>query len=195
VILIPLLFAVAGHDFYIARALIPAWAPLVVVLAAACTAAGARLPGPALAVVTAASFVLAQVRIDQNAQYQRPDWRGVAAALGGPGRDRAIVVDDGALATDPLKIYLPGIPWSAGGDRPVAIGEIDTVGDALGAQTISLRDPATVLSRRVVSGFLVQRFALQHRVIVAAAAAPARASGLIDPPPPAPAVLVQRAAG
>ncbi len=45
VVLVPLLIAVAGHDFYIDRAVIPAWIPLAVVIGAACTTAPGQDPG------------------------------------------------------------------------------------------------------------------------------------------------------
>ena len=38
VLLVPLLLALSGHDDYIARALMPAWLPLAIVVGAACTA-------------------------------------------------------------------------------------------------------------------------------------------------------------
>src|ERR1700759_3533523 len=47
VLVIPLLLALAGHDDYIARGLMPAWPPLAIVVAAACAAPGAKLPGAA----------------------------------------------------------------------------------------------------------------------------------------------------
>ena len=39
---VPLGLAVAGRDYYIARALIPAWVPLAVVIGAACSIPAAR---------------------------------------------------------------------------------------------------------------------------------------------------------
>ncbi len=48
VLLIPLVAALAGQDYYIPRALTPAWIPLAVLIGAACTTRRARLPGAAL---------------------------------------------------------------------------------------------------------------------------------------------------
>ena len=118
VLLLPLLLALLGEDYYIPRALMPAWIPLAVVVGAACTAPRARVAGAILAAILLASFVYAQVRISDNPQYQRPNWRGVARALGTAGGPRAIVAYDGSAATDPLAIYLPGVPWTAVRQRP-----------------------------------------------------------------------------
>ena len=62
VLIVPLLLALVGHDDYIARGLMPAWPPLAIVIAAACTTRGAQIPGAALVVVLVASFVWAEVR-------------------------------------------------------------------------------------------------------------------------------------
>ena len=50
VLLVPLVLALLGEDYYIPRALMPAWIPLAVVVAAACTAPRARAAGAVLAV-------------------------------------------------------------------------------------------------------------------------------------------------
>ncbi len=71
VLLLPLGLALAGHDDYIARGLMPAWPPLAIVIAAACTARTARAAGAVLAVVLLAAFVWAGVKIDIDAAYQR----------------------------------------------------------------------------------------------------------------------------
>ena len=107
VLIVPLLLALTGHDDYIARGLLPAWAPLAITIAAACTAARARRAGAVLAVVVLAMFIYAGVRIDRDPQLQKVNWRGVAAALGPARRPRAIVAYDGMFATAPLSLYLP----------------------------------------------------------------------------------------
>jgi uncharacterized membrane protein len=192
VLLIPLLFALVGHDFYIARALMPAWIPLAVLTGAACTASRARALGGLLAAALLISFVLAQIRVSDNAQYQRPDWRGVAAALGKPTAARAIVVYNAQLATDPLQFYLAGVGWNRRPTDNVAVGELDVVASAFDA----LRNPAPtgvrLLSKKIVAGYLVARFALSSPLSASATRIGARATGLLSTPPPAPAVLVQR---
>jgi uncharacterized membrane protein len=191
VLLIPLLFALAGHDFYIARALMPAWIPLAVVVGAACTASRARAAGAALAAVLAVSFVLASIRIGNNAQYQRPNWRAVASALGTPTGPRAIVVYDAQLATDPLELYLRGVHWGGAAASTARVAEVDVVGspfDTPGPR----RAGASMISRRIVAGYLVERFRLAQPQALSTPQIAARAGTLLGPAPAAPAVLVQR---
>ncbi len=194
VLLIPLLLAVARHDFYIARALMPAWIPLAVVVGAACTASRARVPGAAVAAVVGTAFVVALVRIGDHPQYQRPDWRGVAAALGRPSGPRGIVVYNGQLAIDPLAFYLRGIPWNGTPAAPVAVHEIDVVGSPLDTAVTPAPAGTSMISRRIVAGHLVERFALAQPWTLTPAAIGARAATLLAPAPPAPVVLVQHPA-
>jgi mannosyltransferase len=197
VLLVPLVLAELGHDYYEARALMPGWIPLAVVVGAACTAPRARAAGAALAVVLLAAFVYAGIRIDDNPQYQRPDWRGVAAALGTSSSTRAIVAYDGVFATAPLAIYLPGVPWTGPGQNPqtsqapVTVRELDIVGST--AQTLAKRLPAgtKLVGSRAVNGYLVDRFELTPAWHLTRAEIGARATALLGPAPPGPAVLVQ----
>jgi hypothetical protein len=193
VVVIPLLFALAGHDFYIARALIPAWIPLAVVVGAACTAERARAAGGALAAVLAVSFVAASIRIGDHAQYQRPNWRGVASALGTPAGRRAIVVYDAQLATDPLEFYLRGVPWGGGaGPGAVPVSELAIVGSPFDTQRSRLPAGTSMISRRVVDGYLVVRYRLAQPQALTSTEIATRAGEMLGPVPPAPAVLVQR---
>ena len=64
--------ALLGKDYYIERALIPAWLPLAIVLAAGCTTRRLRVPGALLAAIVLAGFVYGLVRINTDAQYQPP---------------------------------------------------------------------------------------------------------------------------
>jgi hypothetical protein len=193
VLLVPLLFALIGHDFYIARALIPAWIPLAVVIGAACTAPRARVAGAALAVVMLGAFVWAQVKISDHGLYQRPDWRGVAAALGPSGSGpRAIVIYNDSLAIDPLKYYVHGVPWTEPGDAPVNVGEVDVVASSFDSTARRLPAGTRLIGRRDVAGYLVARFALAHPWVAPPAAIGARAGALLSAASPLPAVLIQR---
>jgi hypothetical protein len=198
VILVPLALALAGHDAYIARGLMPGWVPLAIVLAAACTVRGARAAGAVLAVVLMGMFVYAGVRIQSDASFQKPNWRGVAAALGRrPVAQRAVVAYDGIFASAPLSIYLAGVPWSGPGliqtQAPVSVSEVDVVGSV--AQRLSaLPAGVRVISSRAVDGYRVVRFGLARPWTLSPEAIGARASTLLGPSPGGAAVMVQRPA-
>jgi mannosyltransferase len=191
VLLVPLVLALLGEDYYIPRALIPAWIPLAVVVGAACTAPRARAPGAVLAVVLLASFVYAQVKISDHAEYQRPDWRGVARALGPASATRAIVADDGSPATDPLAIYLPGVPWSGAPAGPVTVDEVDVVGRRWQTRASALPAGTRLVGSRTVDDFLVDRFSIGAARQLTQSQITALAGQLLTPPVPGAVVLVQ----
>ncbi len=191
VLLVPLALAVTGTDYYIERALMPAWLPLSIVVAGACTTRRLRVPGGVLASILLAVFAYGVVRIDTKARYQRPDWRGVAQALGPATSRRAIVVYDG-LATDPLMVYLHGVPWTPP-PGPVGAREVDVVGYRW--QTIPAALPPGVrltVSRRV-DGHVVARFSLTDGARLTTGQIADRAPTLLGPAPSGSAVLVQSA--
>jgi mannosyltransferase len=194
VIIVPLVLALLGEDYFIPRALIPAWIPLAVVVGAACTAPRARVAGGVLAAVLLASFVYAPVRIESNAHYQRPDWRGVARALGpAPPGGRAIVAYDGGLASDPLAIYLPRVAWNQGNaDTTAAVGEIDVVGHAWQSIGHPLPANARLIATKQVDDFLVARFAIAPTLRTDRAQIAAAAPKLLGPAPPSGLVLLER---
>ncbi len=200
VLLVPLALALLGHDDYLARGLMPAWIPLAIVIAAACTTRGAPIAGAALAVALLALFVYAGVRIEAHPQqFQKPDWRGVAAALGQPpSSTRAIVAYDGQFAGGPLSVYLPGIPWSGPGrapqgTKPVSVSEVDIVGSP--AQRLSALPPGDRLIRsRVVDGYRVVGIRLRSPWRLSPAGIGVRAERLLGPAPPGISVLIQRPA-
>jgi hypothetical protein len=191
VLVVPLVVALAGEDYYIPRALTPAWIPLAVLIGAACTAGRARLPGAVLALVLLGTFVYAQVRIESHWIYQRPDWRGVAAALGSAPTARAVVLTD-LLGTDPLRFYLPRASWGQRPGSPVAVGEVDVVGNVF-QRAASPPPGARLISRHAVRGYLVVRFALASPWRLTPAGVAARAQSLLVPAAPAADVLVQAA--
>ncbi len=191
VLLLPLLLALLGEDFYIARALMPAWIPLAVVVGAACTVPRVRVPGAILAAILLASFVYAQVRISDNPQYQRPNWRGVARALGTAGGPRAIVAYDGAAASDPLALYLPGVPWTESGSGPVTVREVDVIGHRWQALGDPLPTGVKLIGSRTVDDFLVDRFSVEPARGLTRAQVQAQAGQLLGPPLSGAVVLIQ----
>ena len=164
-------------------------------LGAACTVPRARPAGYALAVVLLAAFVYANVRIGNDAQYQRPDWRGVASALGRATGPRAVVAYDSGFANQPLAIYLRGVPWTQPQDKPVSVDEVDVVGSFYQAPPSPLPAGTRLLSNRTVKGgFRVVRFAVAPTWTGTPAAIGTRASALLGPgAPAAPGVQLQSA--
>jgi mannosyltransferase len=183
----PFAFAQFGQDYFLSRNVIPAFIPVVTVLAAACVAPQARAAGAVLAVALLAVFGITAVDVQTHPYLQRPDWRAVAAALGPASRPRAILAADGATA-DALKIYLPGVSWTWPPGRRVLVSEIDVVGatkrlllatpaerrgelveEKLGEVTHGSTVPrraappgARLLARFRVRNWIVARFALDH---------------------------------
>jgi hypothetical protein len=191
VILVPVLMAALGRDYLIPRYLILAWIPLAVVLAAACSAPRTLPAGAALATLLVASFLYAGALIDSQWQYQRPDWRGVAHALGRPSVPRAIVAYDSGFAAQPLAVYLAGVPWQAPRGQ-VAVREIDVVGSSWQDAPAALPSGVHLISDRAVTGFRVLRFALSGSWLQTPQALGARAGSLLPPAPASVAVLIQR---
>lgn len=199
VLLVPLGLALVGHDDYIARALMPAWPPLAVLLAIACTTSGARIAGGALAAGLLISFVLAQIKISAEPAYQRPDWRGVARALGTAHGTRAIVAYDGSFAIAPLSFYLPGVEWAGPGAAPGAnagpqrISELDVVGHT-GQQLGRVPAGVRLIGAVSVDGYRVYRFALAAPRLASVAAIQSQAVSLLVPAiTPTPPVIFQAA--
>jgi uncharacterized membrane protein len=200
VVLIPLALALVGHDYFETRAMIGAWVPLALVLGAACTTGRLRIPGAILAALLLVLFVWSGIRVNGQTAYQRPDFRGVAAALGKALRPRAIVAYDGTYATAPLALYLHGVSWKGSSEnpqpiawRPVTVREVDVVGDT--AQQVPNRLPAGVrlISARAVPGYLVARFGLTRPWhLTPQTIADDHAPRLLGPAGPGGKVLVQQ---
>lgn len=192
VLLVPLVLAELGRDYLVPRNFAAAWIPLAALLGAACTVPRAKPAGAALAAVLLVSFVYAGVRIGDSPQYQRPDWRGVAAALGTATAPRAILAYDSGFAAQPLAIYLHGVPWSQPPATPVTVREVDVVGSAYQQPPPRLPGGTRLLSSKIVKGgFLVDRFAVAPAWRLTPAGIAARAPTLLGPAGVVPAVLLQ----
>jgi mannosyltransferase len=194
VVLAPLVLALLGADYYLARNLMPAWIPLAVLLGAACTAPRTTVPGAALALVLLGAFVWGQVKISGDPAYQRPDYGGVAGVLARAPNTRAVVAENGTFDSSPLSLYLAGTTRPHDGSQPVTVAEVDIVGAPW--QTPNPRLPAgtRLIASRLVPGYLVERFALAPAWRATATAIGQRAAGLIALPAESPAVLIQRRA-
>jgi mannosyltransferase len=103
---IPLALAVlsASKDYVLARNLLPALVPLLVVVAIGLTVARARRLGAGLAVVLVTYSLGFCIWASASEDLQRPDWSGVADHLGEPRAPRAIVT--WTLGEAPLRYYL-----------------------------------------------------------------------------------------
>jgi mannosyltransferase len=98
--------AIAGADYLLARNLLPAYVPLVVVVACGLGAKRAGAWGAGLATGLCAVLAAFTVYSDARPALRNDDWRGVAESLGPAGEDRLIVAP--FLGDDPLIHYLGG---------------------------------------------------------------------------------------
>lgn len=102
---IPLVLALLpGRDYVLARNLLPALVPLLVVAAIATTLRRARRAGALLAAALAAYSLGFCVWVSLSPAWQRPDWDAVASRLGEAEAPRAIVT--WTLGEAPLRYYL-----------------------------------------------------------------------------------------
>lgn len=128
---LPLLLAIAStsKDFVLARNLLPALVPLLLVAAAGMTLRRARRLGGLLAAALFAYSLAFCVWVQFEPQLQRPDWRAVAAKLGEPEAPRATVL--WALGQAPLRYYLGSGAIEAYPSEQYAwlVREIDLVSD------------------------------------------------------------------
>jgi 4-amino-4-deoxy-L-arabinose transferase-like glycosyltransferase len=152
------LFAAAGgSDYFDARNLLPAFAPLVIVLGAGFGVARAGRAG----LLAAASFCLCSLfytlEIDRLPRLQREDLRH-AAAVAGPLRPDAALVTQRYTANQPLRYYL-GAEFAA--VSPPPLREVILVGSAAAARRAGRLLPRAfrrVGSQAVSYDFTLTRF-------------------------------------
>jgi uncharacterized membrane protein len=103
---IPLLLAIfsASKDYVLARNLLPALVPFLVLVAVALTVERARRLGTAIAAVLVAYSLGFCIYASSSPDLRRPDWHAVADHLGEPDGPRATVT--WALGEAPLRFYL-----------------------------------------------------------------------------------------
>jgi mannosyltransferase len=104
---IPVVLAVAGRDYVLARNLLPAWTPLAVAVAAVLGARRARWMGIGIAVGAMALGIAIILRVAASPELQREDWRAFGRTLA-MDRARVVVVTPG-FETYSLELYRPGL--------------------------------------------------------------------------------------
>jgi hypothetical protein len=150
-VLLSLVAAMIGTDYFNTRNLLESWPALVLVAAMGFGAARAgRLGAVALSALVAISFAsIAGVMTD--ARFQRVDWRGAAQAVGHATVPRAIVADHGAQTSfSPYLSRLSSFPAST------AVQEVDVVAfisRPAGSHTSTF--PARPKTAPALSGFTV----------------------------------------
>jgi 4-amino-4-deoxy-L-arabinose transferase-like glycosyltransferase len=132
------LAALGGKDYVVERNLLPSLVPLVAVVALGLGAGRAHLAGALVAAALCAFWLAFDVYVTQTPNLQRPDYRGVASALGPARVPRAIV--SWRLAGDPLRWYLDdgALRWYGGGE---AVREVDLVGKRIVAASAANLPP------------------------------------------------------
>lgn len=103
---VPLFLAIGpgGKDFVLARNLLPALVPLLLVVAVALTVERARRLGAGIAAVLLAYSLGFCIWASAEPDLQRPDWEAVAERLGEPDGPRATVT--WVIGEAPLRYYL-----------------------------------------------------------------------------------------
>ena len=137
-ILIDLLLVAVGIDNLLTRNVIQLWLPAAVLVAAGLSVRRARIPGLAIAAVLGGVGVAAAVGVAVDRKYQRPDWRGVARALGtrpAAGVPQRAILIQNYRDVLPLSLYMPHLhSWHHTGTdkyshytRSYLISEIDVI--------------------------------------------------------------------
>jgi mannosyltransferase len=101
---LPLLAALVGADYLNSRNVLAALVPLAAALGVAYGASRPRGPGLAMLAALCALSIAIVLAVASDSSYQRPDWRGLARALGRTPYARAIVISP-ATGEAPLRFY------------------------------------------------------------------------------------------
>jgi mannosyltransferase len=121
-LLIPLLLAIGpgGKDFVLARNLLPALFPLLIVVAVALTAERARRVGAVIAAILLAYSLGFCIWAVASPELRKPDWEAVAERLGEPRWPRATVT--WVIGEAPLRYYLEdGATQSKGSEGAIQL--------------------------------------------------------------------------
>jgi mannosyltransferase len=123
-LIVPLVLAVAGLDYLFPRNAIAVFVPAALALGAGFGAErGGRL-GIAVAGGLAATAIAVNIQVSLNENLQRDDFRGLAAALGPPAGERAIVLNP-QVQVEPLEHYAG--PLREFPNRVVPVYEVDAI--------------------------------------------------------------------
>jgi len=122
-----LVLVAVGFDDLLTRNMLAIWAPAALFVAGGLAAPRARVIGLVAAVALCGIGVVTAAGVAFDRDFQRPDWRVVASALGtrAPVGGRAILVQHYRDLL-PLSLYMPGLrAWPGPGSTPVR--ELDVV--------------------------------------------------------------------
>ena len=170
-VVVPMAAALAGADFLNTRNVLPGLVPVLVLAAAGFAAlpAPAGLTGAAL---LAAVGAVTTIAVTVEPEYQRTNWRGIAAAVGDSPDRRLLVVSpfNGEL---PLRAYRPGLAPAV---LPQRMREVLLAGAAVqatsGARAVPPRPepPAlpgfTLVARELASSYTLYRYRASRPVEV-----------------------------
>ncbi len=160
-VLVPLVMAVLGADYFAPRNLIGAMVPVTVLLAVVMGARRAGWLGMAVGCLAAVALLAVSVDTDLSPRLQRGDWSGVARVLH-TARPAALpqrVIATVHLGTAPLEYYMPGLR-GVGSVSSVSVREVDEVGYAPLSPGAG-EPPApgfALVAKRDVNGLMVYRF-------------------------------------
>ncbi len=122
-----LLLVAVGFDDLLTRNMLAIWTACALLVAGGLAVPRPRFVGVAGAVVLCVMGVTTALGVAFDRNYERPDWRVVARALGthAPAGGRAILVQHYRDLL-PLSLYLPGLKfWRS--DAPMRVREFDVV--------------------------------------------------------------------
>jgi mannosyltransferase len=150
-VVLPLLAALAGGDYLNTRNLLPALVALAAALGVGYGASRPRWTGIAVLAVLCSLSLAIVVAVAVDASYQRPDWAGLASALGRTPYARAVVISP-ATGEAPLRFYRRALRRM--GPQAATVGEIDVVAVAGSTSPgAAPKLPAQVGGALAVSGF------------------------------------------
>ncbi len=156
-VLLPLALALLGDDYLAPRNLVAAMVPLSATIAVIVAARRTGRVGMALGALIALAFLALTVDVDLSPRLQRGDWRGLAHALRGGSRERAITTVE--LGAAPLEYYLPPL-HNLPRDTQIRVREIDETG-YLPLAPAAATPPApgfALIQRKDVNGLILYRF-------------------------------------